>query len=462
MDGLLLDHGIADLSLVIEPLSSGDRQTQSMVNGYLAATFSDMTQRSHAIRLVMPGAEPGRTLGAPSLSQAAGSLPAASRYVLRASLAPNAGVTAQGQTLGLELALLNVDDLSVVPGTGRYNEISLRSGPAAFTKFGQPFSVSAATTSAGATRALVEMSAIELVGRLTRLPYWTCFGVDDGNDAVAAEVQDWYDALAARPVELITYFQQALRQRRLYVGPVDGVPNAGFREAVARTRAALGQPRESKLSLEFFKAWLSADAAVLAPAIASRGEASVASRADAPVVTPADGPSGARADVPLVSPIVPPRITQAATPSALPLTLSVSAGGESRRFARGESVNLSVRPNREAHVYCFLHDEQGQIVRFFPNRFQRDSRVPPGAGLRLPGAGQFRLVMNAGGITETVACFATERDVLAELPDEMKQGDLEPLRVGSLDQVKAAFISVSGGVLGHETLELRAGASSRR
>jgi len=124
-------------------------------------------------------------------------------------------------------------------------------------------------------------------------------------------------------------------------------------------------------------------------------------------------------------------------------------------------VNLLVRPNREANVYCFLQDEQGQILRFFPNRFQRDSRVT-GAGLQLPGAGHFRLVLNAQGITETVACFATERDVLGELPDDMKHVDLEALRVGSLDQVKAAFVNVSSGVLGQETIDLHPEASGRR
>jgi hypothetical protein len=435
MDGLLLDQGIADLSLVIDSAPSGDRQSQSMINGYLAATFSDMTQRSRAIRLMMPGADMAPALATTSTpQQPAGVLPARS-YALRANFAPNAGVTAQGQTLGLELTLLNAQDLSVVPGAGRHNEIAVHAGPASFTKFGQPFSVSAATTLAGATRALVEISAIELVGRLTRLPYWSCFGVDDSNEAVSAEIQDWYDALAARPAEIISYFQQALRQRHLYDGPVDGIPNAEFREAIARTRQSLGQPREPKLSLEFFRAWLTADAAALASAAASAAASNDAATMSAGATPPVPTPAASAA----------PR-----------LSLQVSAGREPRLFARGESVNLSIRPSREANVYCFLHDERGRVVRLFPNRFQRESRVAPDVELQLPGPGRFRLVMNPRGLTETVACFATERDVLAELPPDLHQGDLVPLAAESLDQVRAAFINVTGGVLGQEFLELRA------
>jgi len=35
--------------------------------------------------------------------------------------------------------------------------------------------------------------------RLARLPYWSCFGAAASDPEVAAEMQDWYDAMAARP-----------------------------------------------------------------------------------------------------------------------------------------------------------------------------------------------------------------------------------------------------------------------
>ncbi len=446
MDGLLLDHAVGDLSLIIDTSAGADRQTQAVVAGHLAATFSDMTRRSRAIRLVMPGPDLHRDAGAAGHTDTTS--PPRRRFALRANFAPHVGVTPQGQTLGLELLLLDTGDMSIVPGASRYNEISLRTGPAAFTKFGQAFGVAAATTQAGATRALVELSAIELVGRLARLPYWTCFGLDDGNDAVSAEVQEWYDGLAARPAEFISYFQRALQQRRLYLGPVDGIPNPEFNEAIARARESLGQPREPKLSLDFFKAWLGADiASLMSAAAASTGSSAQAGAAYASAASPG---------VPVVTPVATALVTPAGTSAAQPLRLRVSADGNARRFARGEPVSLSIQPSREANVYCFLHDDEGRILRFFPNRFQRDSRVAPDAGLRLPGTDQFRLVMNPRGVTETVACFATEKDVLIDLPSHLNQGDLVPLRASSLDQVRAAFINVSDGVLGQETFELRA------
>ena len=118
MDGMLLDHGVRDLSLVIDEGSGTDQQGQSSVDSHLAATFSDMTQRSRAIRLVMRDADPEAAVGKASRQQDAAG-PSGRQYALRANFAPNVGAAPQGRTMGLELTLLNARDMSVVPGTGR-------------------------------------------------------------------------------------------------------------------------------------------------------------------------------------------------------------------------------------------------------------------------------------------------------------------------------------------------------
>src|SRR6185295_3924196 len=128
-------------------------------------------------------------------------------------------------------------------------------------KFGMRFRLadSGSDTPSLALRGLVELSSIELVGRLAKVPYWTCLGTTDDDPAVAAEIRDWYDAMAARPAEIIEYFQAQMRLRRLYDGPIDGVVNPLIKDAVARYREALGLSREPKLSQEFFKAYLKAN-----------------------------------------------------------------------------------------------------------------------------------------------------------------------------------------------------------
>jgi len=378
---------------------------------------SDMTQRSRAVRLVASNADWGQTVAVMNQAQKRDPYAVAPQFALRGTLRSLDG----GRAIGLDLTLLATQDMSVVPGIASQNAALLKNGTAEFAKFGQTFAAPAGGV-AQAQRALAELAVIELFGRLAKVPYWSCLGVQADNPAVAVEIQGWYDAMAARPTEIVTYFQQQLRIRQVYDGPIDGTVSNSFKDAVVRTREALGLSREPKLSLDLFKAYLSTDIGGLQAKI----------RASAPLAQAA--------------PVA----------AAAPLSLQVATSADGRRLARGEAVQLSIRPSRDAHVYCFLQDEKRQVTRFFPNRFQRDSRVQPDTGLQLPGSMRFELTMNTRGVPETVACFATERDVLAELPSGVNGGDFQPLPAATLDQVRQAFVKVSGGALAHESFELRA------
>ncbi len=415
MDTLLLDHGVRDLSVAIEELADpSQRKAQTGARDVLVAAVSDMTQRSRAIRLIVAdaagsqAAASGATAGAPYA--------VTPQYALRGTLR-----TLDGGTIGLDLALLSRHDMSVVPGAATRNAALLRDGRVEFVEFGQPLAVPAAGL-AQAQRALAELAAIELFGRFAKVPYWRCIGIGADNPAVGAQTQDWYDAMAARPTELVAYFQQQLRMRQAYDGPIDGTVGNVFKEAVVRTRSALGLSPEPKLSLDLFKAYLGADLAGLQARL--------------------------RATVPAAA-------TATAVPAS-PLTLQVASSAEGRRLARGEAVQLSIRPSRDAHVYCYLQDEKRQLTRFFPNRFRRDSRVAPATGLQLPGSMRFELTMNPRGVPETVTCFATERDVLAELPASVNGSDFQPLPPkATLEQVRQAFVKASGGALALDSVELR-------
>jgi hypothetical protein len=418
MDAMLLDHGVRDLSVVVEDLADPQQKAQAGTKDMLVAAVSDMTQRSRSIRLVAGNSGGGQTVAVMNQAQKPDAHAVAPQFALRGTLRTLDG----GRTISMDLALLTTQDMSVVPGTATQNAALLRNGNAEFVKFGQAIVVPAGGV-AHAQRAVAELASIELFGRLTKVPYWSCLGARTDNAAVASEIQDWYDAMAARPAEIVTYFQQQLRLRQVYDGPIDGTVSPAFKDAVVRTRDALGLSREPKLSLDLFKAYLGADIPTLQAKI----------RASAPVA--------------VATPVAP----------AVPLTLQVATSADGRRLSRGEAVQLSIRPSRDAHVYCFLQDEKRQVTRFFPNRFQRDSRVEPATGLQLPGAMRFELTMNSRGVPETVACFATERDVLAELPPGVNGSDFQPLPPSAtLDQVRQAFVKVSGGTLAHESLELRA------
>jgi peptidoglycan hydrolase-like protein with peptidoglycan-binding domain len=425
MDGLLLDYGIHDVPLAVEPVADphrlGTGSADPGSSDLLTLAVSDMTRSSRAIRLVASGANDGSRSG----NTLRGAL----------SLADDGN---SSTSLSLD-ASLHAADATIIPGSATRHSATLvrkdshYTGNAEIRQFGIAFALTSdpSETLQQASRALAELAAIEQIGRLAHVPYWSCLGAPPTQEAVAAEIKDWYDTLAAHPAEMIRYVQDQLRTRDVYAGPVDGAVNPQLKDAVARYREALGLAREAKISLDFFGAYLNADHRRVATRVPAAAPATA-------VPVPAD-PSPAAAPIPPMP--------------AQPLALRLTTEEDARRFGRGEAVQLLVRPSRDAYVYCFLLDEDRHVVRFFPNRFQREARVATASGLKLPGRMPFEIALNPA-VPQAVACFATERDVLARLPTVPGADDFAPLPFAALDEVRGALQDASDGAFAQASLEL--------
>jgi hypothetical protein len=114
------------------------------------------------------------------------------------------------------------------------------------------------------------------------------------------------------------------------------------------------------------------------------------------------------------------------------------------RFKPGERIQLQLTSSHDAHVYCYLQDETRRILRFYPNRFSRSALVKAAEPIEIPGKMRFELVANTLKVPETVACFASYRDVADELPAAVMGSDFTKLAAASLDDVRDAFARVVG------------------
>jgi hypothetical protein len=467
MDGLLADYGVRDVSMLVEDLADQTQKVNAGARDMLISAVSDMTRRSRAIRLVAFGKDASNAIGFLASAQRQGAYAVIPQYDIKGSISQldedlirnqkdvgigfqpllNLGVSrdAASTVLGLDLSVLTTQDMSVLPGvTSRNSVVILKQGrgldgDAAYHKFGISYSMNLSRSEgrAQALRGLIELAVIELAGKLTKTPYWRCLEADASrNEEVRLEVSDWYYAMATSRVELIAYFQNQLRRRGYYDGPVDGTFNPAIDEAIAGYRFALGLSREAVLDEPFFIAYLGADHRKIArPAVPARWAAATAAPA-APMAAPAAAAA------------------PAATSAALVLELSTNPSRTS--FALGEPIGLRLKTSRDAYVYCYVLDEHAKLIRFFPNRYARDPRVAASSALALPGAMRFQLAMTKPGAQETFACFATERDVLADLPATVVGTDFEPLAATTLSQVREAFVAASRGKLAQETLHVRA------
>ena len=142
------------------------------------------------------------------------------------------------------------------------------------------------------------------------------------------------------------------------------------------------------------------------------------------------------------------------TPANAAITLGLSTTNNRTHFKRGEPFSLLVRPSRDAHIYCYLRDETARVMRFYPNRFAKDSLVMASEPLTLPGPMRFQLLMNSKGVRETIACFATQRDVAKDLPNGVLGVDFEPLSL-TLEQIRSAFGDTNGGTVAQQSIQVQ-------
>jgi hypothetical protein len=465
MDTLMLDYGVHDVTMLTEEIVDETKKLNAGTRDMLISAVSDMSRRSRAVRLVAFGKDATNVISYLAAAQSAAVYQAIPLYDIKGSVSQfdenliknqkdmgigispyiNIGVAndAASSMLALDLSLMTTRDMAVLPGvTSRNSVVILKQGrgfdgDAAYQKFGINYTMNLARSEgqSQALRGLVELAVVELVGKLTKTPYWTCLNVTDprANEETRLEMFDWYHSMAATRVELIAYFQNQLRRRWFYDGPIDGQFNPAIDEAIANYRAELGLSREPVLSEEFFYAFLAADHTKI-----KRPEQPARYVAPPPVAAaPASSPPAAAA-------------------APVPLKLSLTTPQQQTHFARGESFSLALAPSQDAHVYCYLQDENAKVIRFFPNRFSRDSRVAAARPLTLPGAMRFQLTMNPKGVTETVSCFATPDDVLASLPQTLVGTDFEPLPGATLDLIRVAFDKASGGKLAQENFRVQA------
>lgn len=123
---------------------------------------------------------------------------------------------------------------------------------------------------------------------------------------------------------------------------------------------------------------------------------------------------------PAAPPIPPPPL-----PEMTRLTLRLStARGDMPAFTIGETFDLTVQLSRDAWLYCFYRQVDGRIVKFFPNPHHEDAWMKGGREHRVPGAiYPFELEFAEPPGMELLTCFATGRDVRADLPAALRVPD---------------------------------------
>ena len=131
--------------------------------------------------------------------------------------------------VSLDMNIGNLLTRQIQPGMSAHNSISVtrntKVGDAGGTisTYGLFFNLALnrAEGMHAAVRNLIELSTIEVLGKLAEVPYWRCLQIEQTNPAVEATARAWFNDMSER--EQIVFVQRALASQGLYDAPITGV-----------------------------------------------------------------------------------------------------------------------------------------------------------------------------------------------------------------------------------------------
>jgi hypothetical protein len=126
-----------------------------------------------------------------------------------------------------------------------------------------------------------------------------------------------------------------------------------------------------------------------------------------------------------------------------------SPKGNAPIYRAGEELNLFLRLGQEASVYCFYVDSKGGVLTVLPNHFSANdpngNRFAAKVLYSLPNAARdpfrFRFTADTSG-EELVDCFASSRDVRADLPAALFPDETKVVPFLTLKHLRELFANL--------------------
>jgi hypothetical protein len=324
---------------------------------------------------------------------------------------------------------LNVGKLvtrQIIPGMSASNSIAVvRSGKGGdvggvIGKAGLSISVSLDRSEGfhQAVRNLVELSTIEAVGKLTRVPYWQCLQIDQTNPTYRTEAREWFDTMSAG--ERVRFVRTNLAGAGYAQGASSDQVDPELHNAIARYQADHDLLPSGRIDFDLYYGLLAATSRDKEQKVATAGVNAMPAASTVPAASP---------------PPMPPRVEIRSSQGAHP------------SFRVNDTLVVEARTSQDGFLYCYYQDSGGAVARIFPNRFQPNAYVHGGSLVEIPPGSEkpFNIRFDKGHAREAVACVASPLELGLKLPEPFKVQDLEPLPVSSLKDVVESFRRAGNG-----------------
>ena len=494
MDQLFIDNGVRDIVVLAEDLNDNTKKINIGARDMLISAVSDMTRRSRGIRLIAFGGDVKnlqdwlKNSGANSkvynfqpdynirgsLSQFDEGLVQTDKQLgLTGTVALGTRSSANSAVMGLDLSIISTKTMELLPGVTSKNSVMLiRSsegtgsgqdgkGGAGFSAtigklpFGiaYNFNVSRSEGTGGAARNLIELATIELFGKLLRIPYWQCMGIDSQHPVVVREVGDWYYNLLNEG-KLVAYMQNQLRIMGRYNGPINGQMNKELSAAITDLVAANNLPKSEVVDEKVFSYVVNLrnkNVKNVQMAKAHLTDAQLKKKYETKTKVPI-GVKTAAVKGPVMRSINPNAKAEDGTPAYDPITLTLrNANG---LWRPGEKLRVQVASDKDAYVYCYLVAQDLSVMRIFPNPETPDPLVKGGQAAWVPGNGQIALKVGPSKEKESIACMAADVDPAISVGMDHLGNGFERSKL-DLEDVRIAIGGGADKAFGETLVEIR-------
>lgn len=348
--------------------------------------------------------------------------------------------------IGLDLHLGDFKTRTIIPGLDSANEVVIGNASQGLDlagkigSYGVQLNVGRDYTqgTGAAVRTLVDLAMIELVGKWSRLPYWRCLTLDQNHPDLQRQMRDWYDE--GSPVSRSKLVKASLVSQGYMTAQQSAAPDnsSDVKMALGKFQADTGMvvtgvidfPTYERIMRTYTK--LDADGKLITVGW---------NPGNAIPVTPEVTELTTKADLAAV--------TYGEVSPARVIDLQIeNAQLDKYAYEVGDQIFLSTSVSRASHVYCYLQEATGKVLRVLPNATNTESLMSANLAVRLPDwmstKPGFILDASAPG-NESLLCIATNENVLPKLPETMQAAAFTPI-VGITKQadVLAAFTQVAG------------------
>ena len=336
----------------------------------------------------------------------------------------------RSSVIGLELHLGDFRSRTIIPGLDSANEIVIGSGGQGLDlsgrigNYGVQFNVGRDYTqgSGPAIRTLVELAMIELLGKWARVPYWQCLTLEQTHPEFMRQMREWYeDASPSARGQLVR--RSLLRRGYL---PSENPDDVTLRTALARFQTDERMIVTGVVDFPTYERSLRNFVSLTPDGHLQRIGWENAPNNNASTVAATD---------------------KQGQPPEVDLQVENIMLGRSG-FEQGEQIFLSATVSRAAYLSCYMRNARNEVIRILPNATNKSGWVPGNQAVRIPDwmSPTPGFVMDAGlPGQESVGCFASDKNVSAQLPASLQKPAFQPLQgITSMEQIATQMREAAG------------------